>query len=181
MSTMVKAFIYSIAITGLLISSLNGANAHSGLISSNPSQGEVLDQLPQVFTLIFNEELIVIEGETVNSLQLRREGSAEKTELEVDIVGPDINGLLPSGTFPPAVYEVTYRVVSADGHPISGEISFSTQSSTTIDFEPVVPVTTSQMPEPATSSSNTLIYSIGGLLLVVGILFGMRFIRRDSQ
>jgi DNA-binding CsgD family transcriptional regulator len=88
MKTVVKAFIYSIALAGLLISSSNGANAHSGLISSNPSQGEVLDQLPQALTLTFNEELIVIDGETVNSLQLIAEGRANKEtaqELHISI------------------------------------------------------------------------------------------------
>ena len=174
MKTMVKTFIYSIVVTGLLISSSNGANAHSGLISSNPSQGEVLDQLPQALTLTFNEELIVIDGETVNSLQLIVEGSAEKTELDVNIVGSDINGLLPSGTYPPGVYEITYRVVSADGHPITGEISFSTQSSTTISSTPAEPVATAYVGESEESTSQTLIYILAGLLLVLVITFFMK-------
>jgi methionine-rich copper-binding protein CopC len=174
MKTVVKAFIYSIALAGLLISSSNGANAHSGLISSNPSQGEVLDQLPQAVTLTFNEELIVIDGETVNSLQLIAEGSVEKTELDVNIVGPVINGLLPSGTYPPGVYEISYRVVSADGHPVTGEISFSTQSSTTISSAPAEPVTTAFVDESEESTSQTLIYILAGLLLVLAIAIVMK-------
>ena len=174
MTTMVKAFIYSLVVTGLLISASNGANAHSGLISSNPSQGEVLDQLPQALTLTFNEELIVIEGETVNSLHLFAEGSAEKTELDVSIVGPDINGLLPSGTYPPGLYEISYRVVSADGHPVTGEISFSTQSSTTISFAPGEPVTTAYVDESEESTSQTLIYILAGLLLALVIAIVMK-------
>ena len=174
MKTIVKAFMYSITLAGLLISSSNGANAHSGLISSNPSQGEVLEQLPQAFTFTFNEELIVIEGETVNSLQLIAEGSVEKTELEVNTVGPDINGLLPSGTYPPGVYEITYRVVSADGHPITGEISFSTQSSTTISSAPAEPVTTAYVDESEESTSQTFIYILAGLLLALIAIFVMK-------
>jgi methionine-rich copper-binding protein CopC len=174
MKTMVKTFIYSIVVTGLLISSSNGANAHSGLISSNPSQGEVLDQLPQALTLTFNEELIVIDGETVNSLQLIAEGSAEKTELDVNIVGPVINGLLPSGIYPPGLYEIAYRVVSADGHPITGEISFSTQSSTTISSAPPEPVTTAYVDESEESTSQTFIYILAGLLLAFVIAIVMK-------
>jgi len=167
MKTVVKAFIYSIALAGLLISSSNGANAHSGLISSNPSQGEVLDQLPQALTLTFNEELIVIDGETVNSLQLIAEGSVEKTELDVNIVGPVINGLLPSGTYPPGVYEISYRVVSADGHPVTGEISFSTQSLTTIGSAPVDAEATPYVAKMEDSSPENALYIVVGLLLAL--------------
>jgi hypothetical protein len=89
-------------------------------------------------------------------------------------VGPDINGLLPSGTYPSGVYEISYRVVSADGHPISGEISFSTQSSTTISSALAEPVTTAYVDESEESASQTFIYILAGLLLAFVIAIVMK-------
>jgi predicted S18 family serine protease len=82
--------------------------------------------------------------------------------------------LLPSGTYPPGVYEISYRVVSADGHPVTGEISFSTQSSTTISSAPAEPVTTAFVDESEESTSQTLIYILAGLLLVLAIAIVMK-------
>jgi LPXTG-motif cell wall-anchored protein len=150
------------------------AQAHSDLISSDPVAGASLEQIPESFSLTFNEELISIEGETINTLSLEDAAGKNYPLSEVEILEEVLTASAISGQYPAGEYLLTYRVVSADGHPITGEITFSTQSATTIDFEPVAPVTNSQMPEPATSQSNTLIYSIGGLLLVVGILFGIK-------
>ena len=150
------------------------AQAHSDLISSDPVAGASLEQIPESFSLTFNEELISIEGETINTLSLEDAAGKNYPLSEVKILREVLTASAISGQYPAGEYLLSYRAVSADGHPITGEITFSTQSATTIDFEPVAPVTNSQMPEPATSQSNTLIYSIGGLLLVVGILFGIK-------
>ena len=150
------------------------AQAHTDLISSDPAAGASLEQIPKSFSLTFNEELISIDGESVNTLTLQGADGTSYEFLPPTIDGAVLSAQVAGGEFPAGKYLLSYRAVSADGHPITGEITFSTQSPTTIDSEPIVPVTTSQMPEPATSSSNTLIYSIGGLLLVVGILFGIK-------
>lgn len=150
------------------------AHAHSDLISSDPAAGASLEQMPESFSLTFNEELISIDGESVNTLTLQGIDGNRYELLAPTVVGAVLSAQVTGGEFPAGEYLLSYRAVSADGHPITGEITFSTQSSSTIDFEPVVPVTTSQMPEPATSSTIILIYSIGGLLVVVGILFGIK-------
>ena len=161
----------------LLLSVLSvfpSALAHSDLISSDPVAGASLEEMPESFSLTFNEELISIDGESVNTLTLQGIDGNRYELLAPTVVGAILSAELSAAEYPAETYLLSYRAVSADGHPITGEITFSTQSPTTIDFEPIVPVTTSQMPEPVTSSSNTLIYSIGGLLLVVGILFGIK-------
>lgn len=150
------------------------AQAHSDLISSDPVAGASLEQIPESFSLTFNEELISIDGESVNTLTLQGIDGKRYELLAPTVVGAVLSAELSAAEYPAETYLLSYRAVSADGHPITGEITFSTQSATTIDFEPVAPVTNSQMPEPATSQSNILIYSIGGLLLVVGILFGIK-------
>jgi LPXTG-motif cell wall-anchored protein len=85
------------------------------------------------------------------------------------------------GEYPAGDYLLKFRVVSADGHPVSGEISFSTQSATTIGAMPSEPITTSYVPEPDDSSTNTLFFIVGGLMLLVGILFGIKRKRGSWQ
>jgi hypothetical protein len=71
-------------------------------------------------------------------------------------------------------------VVSADGHPITGEITFSTQSPTTIDFDLGLEVTY-QEEEQERYSSNVGFLIAAAIFLILSIFFGVRFIRRDSQ
>ena len=168
----------------LLLSVLSvfpSAQAHSDLISSDPAAGASLEQMPESFSLTFNEELISIDGESVNTLTLQGIDGNRYELLAPTVVGAVLSAELSAAEYPAETYLLSYRAVSADGHPITGEITFSIQSPTTIDFEPVVPVTTSQMPEPATSSSKSLFYLLGGLLLVVGILFGIKRKRGSWQ
>ncbi len=169
-----KAIITASVLLLSVFSLFPSAQAHSDLISSNPAAGANLEKIPESFSLTFNEELISIDGESVNTLTLQGADGKRYELLAPTVVGAILSAELSAAEYPAETYLLSYRAVSADGHPITGEITFSIQSPTTIDFEPVVPVTTSQMPEPVTSSSNTLIYSIGGLLLVVGILFGIK-------
>jgi LPXTG-motif cell wall-anchored protein len=65
-------------------------------------------------------------------------------------------------------------VVSADGHPVTGEIRFSTQSLTTIGSSPAEPVTTAYVAETEESASQNIIYIVAGLLLALAIALGMK-------
>jgi methionine-rich copper-binding protein CopC len=157
------------------------AQAHSVLESSNPAQGQVVETLPSQISLTFNEELISIEGESVNTLTLKSVDGAGYELLPPTIIGAVLSAQVAGGEYPAGEYVLSYRAVSADGHPITGEVTFSTNAPTAIEFEVAVPVTTSYIPEPVESSTNALLYIIGGLLLLIGILFGMKWRRRSWQ
>jgi LPXTG-motif cell wall-anchored protein len=150
------------------------AQAHSALESSNPAHGQVVETLPSEVSLTFNEELISIEGESINTLALKGADGTSYELLPPTIVGAELSAQVAGGNYPAGEYVLSYRAVSADGHPITGEITFSTNAPTAIEFEVAVPVTTSYIPEPIESSSNALLYLLGGLLLLVGILFGVK-------
>ena len=150
------------------------AQAHSALESSTSAQGQVVETLPSEVSLTFNEELISIEGESVNTLTLKGADGTNYELLPPTIVGAVLSARVAGGDYPAGDYLLSYRAVSADGHPITGEITFSTSSPTAVEFEEATPVTTSFSPEPVESSSNTLLYLLGGLLLLVGILFGVK-------
>lgn len=97
------------------------AGAHSALVSSDPAKGQVLEAAPERVALVFNEPVetgfaeIVVTGPDRNS-QWQTGGPA--------ISGTSVStALVPLG--PAGEYTISYRVVSADGHPVSGSLAFS--------------------------------------------------------
>ena len=130
--------------------------------------------MPTDLSATFDEDLIEIEGEVVNTLELQSADGTNYLLSAATIAGPVVSAKVGVGEYPAGNYLLKFRVVSADGHPVSGEISFSTQSATTIEAIPSEPVTTSYVLEPDESSSNVLLYLLGGLVLLVGILFGVK-------
>ena len=154
--------------------------AHSDLISSDPAAGASLEQIPESFSLTFNEELISIDGESVNTLTLQGIDGKRYELLAPTVVGAVLSAELGAAEYPAETYLLSYRAVSADGHPITGEITFSTQSPTTIDFDLGLEVTY-QEEEQERYSSNVGFLIAAAIFLILSIFFGVRFIRRDSQ
>ena len=150
------------------------AHAHTALELSTPSNNQSIEFMPTELSATFDEDLIEIEGEVVNTLELQSADGTNYLLSAATIAGPVVSAKVGDGEYPAGSYLLKYRVVSADGHPVTGEISFSTQSATTIGSTPSEPVTTSYIPEPVESSSSTWFFLLGGLMLLVGILFGVK-------
>ena len=158
----------------LITNSALPANAHTSLELSNPSDGQSIEFMPTELSATFDEDLIEIEGEVVNTLELHSADGTNYLLSAATIAGPVVSAKVGDGEYPAGDYLLKFRVVSADGHPVTGEISFATQSATTIGAMPSEPVTTSYVPEPVNSSTNTMFFILGGLMLLVGILFGIK-------
>ena len=150
------------------------AQAHTALELSTPSNNQSIEFMPTDLSATFDEDLIEIEGEVVNTLELQSADGVSYELSPATIAGPVVSAKVGDGEYPAGKYLLKYRVVSADGHPVTGEISFSTQSATTIGSIAAEPVTTAYIPEPVDSSSNAWLYLLGGAILVVGILFGVK-------
>ena len=157
------------------------AHAHTSLELSTPSNKQSIEFMPTELSATFDEDLIEIEGEVVNTLELQRADGTNYLLSAATIAGPVVSAKVGDGEYPAGNYLLKYRVVSADGHPVTGEISFSTQSATTIGSMAAEPVTTAFIPEPVDSSSITWLYLLGGAILLVGILFGVKRKRGSWQ
>ncbi|TDQ49997.1 hypothetical protein EV190_11441 [Actinorugispora endophytica] len=95
------------------------AAAHDQLIASTPEDGERLDSAPEDITLTFSGDVLDL-GAAVTVLD---SGSTPVAEGEARVDGPDVvQGLPPD--LPDGAYTVRWRVVSGDGHPISGTFDF---------------------------------------------------------
>ncbi|MGZ8177615.1 copper resistance CopC family protein [Williamsia sp. SKLECPSW1] len=97
------------------------ASAHSTLVSSDPANGSSVATGPSSVTLTFNEALQdTYDALTVVGPDNRYWQSEGKARVE----GPRISvGLRPLG--PAGEYRINYRVTSADGHPVSGQVRFT--------------------------------------------------------
>lgn len=99
------------------------ANAHADLSFSTPEDGAALDVAPSEVRLTFSEELFneLVEVSILDSTgELVMATEAEQTPPP----GTDVIVPWPAD-LPAGEYAVAYRVVSEDGHPVTGQVSFS--------------------------------------------------------
>lgn len=100
------------------------APAHSALVSVIPADGSTLDAGPTELVLTFNEDI----NPRFTQLALSRSGSVITLNAPI-VAGPVLRTTLADPG--PGAYRIAYRVVSADGHPISGETGFSVRGQAT--------------------------------------------------
>ncbi|MEC7103329.1 MAG: copper resistance protein CopC [Actinomycetota bacterium] len=99
------------------------ASAHADLQVSTPEDGESLQIAPEEIRLAFSEELF---EELVEISILDADGDLYSTIEVEQTPPPGTDVIFPWPTqAPPGEYSIAYRVVSADGHPVTGTISFS--------------------------------------------------------
>ena len=152
-----------IAVVALLATGGSPAFAHAGLVSSTPPDGALLTEAPSQVTLTFNENLL----ETlVNVSVIDADDNVLLTSV-AEAAGPTvIVGWPPEAT--DGIYRLAYRVVSADGHPVTGDIQLTVDAAAT-------PTEVAAAAERATQSSSSLPswVLIVGIGLFIGIAIGL--------
>ena len=161
------------ALVILFVSISFPAFGHSSLVSSTPAKDAVLTEFPSEVSLTFNESLLEIGAENpnkvevVNSMGDLLSGAAKvsgpKISVPVQITGND-------------EYRVSYRVVSADGHVIEGEYSFSVES----EIATAVPISAPIEETPAEDGPNLLVRTVMAAAAGVAFLALLRIKKRKS-
>ena len=95
------------------------AQAHDQLIGSNPKQGAKLDKQPEWIELEYSGEIQDIGTE----IRVERDGE-DYSAGEITVEGRTVKSALPDD-LKPGDYTIAWRVVSQDGHPISGKVEFT--------------------------------------------------------
>jgi methionine-rich copper-binding protein CopC len=114
-----------------VIFSAPGAQAHTSLTLSLPENGSIVETLPESVVLTFTDPLIEFGEEQVNSVTIRNP-DLELVSLGDLVVNEDsISAPFADGQYAAGLYKVYFRVISKDGHPVSGFISFTTSQETT--------------------------------------------------
>ncbi|MFF8261484.1 copper resistance CopC/CopD family protein [Streptomyces virginiae] len=111
------------AVCALLVAGAGSAFAHAGLTGSDPADSSVLKEAPRQVTLTFTESVTFSE-DSVRVLSPENQrvnpAPAQYVDGRGNTARVQLSDALPQGT-----YTVAWRVVSADGHPISGAFVFS--------------------------------------------------------
>jgi copper transport protein len=109
------------------------ALAHAELVSADPTDGQRLASAPRAVTLIFSENVSIDTGYLrVLNAAGQRVDAGSPTHPGGD--GHKVSVPVKSG-LPNAGYLVSWRVVSADSHPIGGAYSFVVGNGTPLDAQ----------------------------------------------
>ena len=122
----------------LFLAFANSALAHTGLESSTPQNGDIVNEELKQITLTF-------EGKVEQSSTFELQNSTgesipvENISLSENQIVGNLSNPLENGE-----YQVNWNIIGADGHPIEGEFSFSVD----------VPVTGAPAEEPTETSTD---------------------------
>ena len=113
------ALLLVVAVLALLVGTGGPAHAHATVVASDPAEGAVLDAAPEQVRLTFSESVVGVP-DGVQVLDARGGPVASTAQVRGAELGIDLTGPVGDGTL-----VVVWRVVSEDGHPVSGSLSFS--------------------------------------------------------
>src|SRR5581483_398044 len=110
-----------VALVAVLLGALASAPAafsHASLLSTDPPEGAVLAAPPERVILVFNEP--------VSPLRLQLISGGGPPTVLTNIVQHDATVIAPIPTsLGQGTHVLSWRVVSADGHPVGGTVVFS--------------------------------------------------------
>jgi methionine-rich copper-binding protein CopC len=96
------------------------ASAHNSLEASNPRNGSTASSAPESVLLDFDDKVLPGVAVVVVQGPGRERYEQGKAVIREDKVRQPLKALEKAGK-----YTIAYRVVSADGHPITGKIAFT--------------------------------------------------------
>jgi methionine-rich copper-binding protein CopC len=121
------------------------AFAHTRLESSDPADKSSVDTTPESVSLTFNED---ISAEFASISVVGPDGTNYATGSVSAAGGQVSTAVSPLG--PAGAYEIGYRVVSDDGHPVQGKVTFTltTPGAAAATAEAVAAATAAPAPVP---------------------------------
>ncbi len=121
------------------------ASAHDSIVGSVPADGATLTTAPTEVRITFEEPPTA----TGLGVAVLAPGGASvvagKPAIDGNVVVQALDALTVGGT-----YDVSYRVVSADGHPVTGTLAF------TVDLPTSSPSASSTSPAPTSASATPI-------------------------
>jgi copper resistance protein C len=159
-----------------LLGSASPALAHNVLVGSDPADGAQLRTGPQEVRLTFDQP--VKEGDEYNAVTVvgpkGEHWAAGPVRVEGSAVIVPVRELGPAGG-----YAVGYRVLSSDGHPVSGKVGFqlTTAGNGTPEQQPQRTEQAPAAPEQESGSGGMPIWPwITGAVVVValGLVLALR-------
>ncbi|WP_425841469.1 copper resistance CopC family protein [Microbacterium sp. PA5] len=156
----------------LLAGSASPALAHDELLGTDPAEGAVLDEAPEAITLTFSG--VLLDGDGATEIVVTDAAGTDLTAGEPVLDG--VRATQPLDGAASGTIEVAWRVVSSDGHPISGEFSFAVGEASSPTSESPAP---GGPASPGGAGGELLPVWIGvGAIVVVGAVVTVLLTRR---
>ena len=163
-----QAFVRAVVVVGAVIASFAigavSVSAHARLVAADPANGSMLTAAPDHVELVFSETV----GKPAAIVVLDQAGN-EIEGGDLEVVDVTMTRTYDPSSFAPGVYTISYQVTSADGHPITGELTFMVHAEGET-MTPAPPVSTSDPTdaEPIVVVSLAVLLAAGlGVALVI--------------
>ena len=145
-----------------VVSPAGPASAHAALLETQPQAGTVLAQSPGEVVLTFSEQVRIVAGRIHVIGPDGKVADAGKPSVTNTKLRIPLKPVSDRGT-----YLVSYRVISADSHPIAGGFSYSVGAPSSTAPQPGTEGTRT---DPAVSTLLAVVRYLGyaGLVLIVG-------------
>lgn len=148
------------------------AKGHDLLIDIQPGAAAVLTEGSFEAKLTFNNPLLVVAGETNAELATKLVGSEDWVDQEIEVMGQVLTAqvsLSESGE-----YDLRWKVVSSDGHPISGESTFLldlAEAPGSEESSPPVLIGPALVEAASTDGGSLVGFYIGLAMVILGVIF----------
>jgi copper transport protein len=161
----------------VLLGPVAPAFAHAALVGSDPAADSIVPDAPNKITLTFSESIQLIPGK----IQVLAPDNSRADQGAPTVDGANVTIPLRAGGGR-GTYLVSYRIISADTHPVGGSISYSvgaasTPPTATINDTKVDPVVRALIPVGKYLGYAGLVFLIGPSL-VLALLWPHRLSRR---
>ncbi|UCR87946.1 copper resistance CopC family protein [Mycetocola spongiae] len=165
------------------------AMAHDQLLTSTPGENAVLDTAPAEVALTFSDSVLTVGAVVMVVDSGDRDWVREAPTLSGSSVTATLNPEMPEGH-----YEIKWRVVSSDGHPISGVVPFNVghgEPEPAAPPEPVISPSAEPVASPAPAAEagafapgsplRLAAFGLGGALLAGAIALLVARVRRTRR
>jgi methionine-rich copper-binding protein CopC len=174
----VRRLLLPIALAGVATLGLaTPAFAHDVLTDSTPADGASVAVGPSEVTLTFNAPVQFGDNRlTVTGPDGQHWEKTDIATVDGNSVSTSVAPLGPAGE-----YDVGYRIISADGHPVSGEVTFTLTKAGT--GRPPAQTAAADGPRAASAPAGPPVWpwALGAVvLLALGLFFGLRTARMGA-
>ncbi len=119
-----KKFVIASLLTFFTITNVPFASAHAQITSSNPSANKAIRMLPEFIWVEFDGDLMTFGDKNPNVITVLDARNKRVDSGGSLVGGARVSTKLKSG-IKPGRYKVMYRIVSEDGHPVTGSYFFT--------------------------------------------------------
>lgn len=158
------------------------ASAHDELLGSTPAPGEALATAPETVTLHFSADVMTMGAVIV----VADADGVDWVDGSPQVEGTTVTARVRAG-LPDAGYELRWRVVSGDGHPIAGILPFTVGDAAPLTREPATDAAAPSASVGATAPDQTtqdggilrvVLIGAGGAAVALALFALIRFLRR---